>query len=63
MNVSPNFDTRLMAWSEAQSASRDATTGHEKHLAEAVGYLAQAVEQLNFKLDTVLAGQRNIAER
>ena len=62
MNVNPNFDFRMMAWSCAGSAKTAATTEHERQLADAVGYLAQSIEQLNQKLDAVLLAQRKLLQ-
>lgn len=58
MDVDPSLDARLAAYKAASSASNRAMTAFEEHLAEAVMYLVQSVEQLNGKLDAVLAAQR-----
>lgn len=58
MDVDPSFDARLAAFTAASSARNRAMTAFEEHLADSVGYLVQAVEQLDRKLDAVLAAQR-----
>ena len=63
MHVNPTFDTRMMAWSKASDAKDAATTAHEVHLAESVMYLAQALEQLNTKLDSVVRAQAQLLQR
>lgn len=63
MNINPRFDYRLAAWSSAGSAKSAATTEHERQLADAVGYLVQAIEQLNTKLDAVLIAQTKLLQR
>lgn len=63
MNVDPSFDARLAAYEAASSARNRAMTAFEEHLGDAMVYLVQAIEQLNGKLDAVLAAQREPEER
>ncbi|MFC0672982.1 hypothetical protein [Brachybacterium hainanense] len=55
MDVDPAFDARRAAYDAATAASGRAMTAFEEHLAAAVVALAISHEQLNLKLDALLA--------
>lgn len=63
MNVNPNFDARLAAFTSASAAGSSATAPFERDVADAIGFLAQSIEQLNLKLDAILAAQNKLLQR
>lgn len=63
MNINQRFDYPLAAWSSASSARSGSINPDIQHLADAVGYIAQALTQQNLKLDTLLARQTEILKR
>lgn len=63
MNINQKFDNPLAAFSAAGSAISHSTNAYTRHLAGAVGYLAQALTQQNLKLDRLLTRQAEVLER